>query len=120
MTRSRGLGAWLLILGALVSSGCGDDDDDDDGGGGGANNAGNNEGSGGDGACGTLCTGAGFSGGEEADYSGTVLECTCSGSGNGIAQADCADYCEAFDVGADKAFLSTEISDNDKCVCDGT
>lgn len=82
----------------------------DSGGGGGA--AGN--------SCGALCTGGGFSGGKEEKFQGTVTECTCEGTGTGIGQAACTTYCAQFSIPADKAFLSTENSPNDKCVCDGT
>jgi hypothetical protein len=72
------------------------------------------------GACGSLCAGGGFSGGEEVDYGGGVIECTCAGSGSGLSAEACADYCEPFGVSAEHALLSSEASSNDKCVCDGT
>lgn len=72
-----------------------------------------------DGACATLCTDAGFDGGEEFDYS-PVIECLCSGNGAGLAQDDCSAYCDTFGIGPDRSFLSTEVVTNDKCVCDGT
>lgn len=51
---------------------------------------------------------------------GEVIECLCAGSGTGIEQASCTDYCAEFDIAAEDALLSTENSANDKCVCDGT
>ncbi len=72
------------------------------------------------GACATLCTGGGFAGGAEVDYGGGVVECTCEGSGTGISQDECTDYCADFGVAAEYAYLTSEVSTDDKCVCDGT
>ncbi len=81
--------------------------------------AGEGEGEGED-DCTLLCTGAGFDEGTSTDFGGGLVECLCAGDGDGIAEQDCDDYCGIFDVGADKALLSSEASDDDKCVCDGT
>jgi hypothetical protein len=96
---------WATCVVIAISlAGCGDDDDDGGGGGGGA--------------CGELCSGAGFEGGEEMDY-GEVIECQCSGSADGIEQADCTAYCAGHDISS--ALLSSEgDGTNNKCVCDGT
>ena len=75
---------------------------------------------GGSASCTSLCTDAGFDDGTEEDFGGGLVECTCSGSGDGIEQADCTTYCEEFDVSAEDSLLSTEETANDKCVCDGT
>lgn len=73
-----------------------------------------------EGACASLCRDAGFDGGEEVDFGGGVVECTCAGAGAGLSQSGCADYCAPLGVNADAALLSTEVVANDKCVCDGT
>lgn len=72
------------------------------------------------GTCGALCTGAGFDGGEEVDYGSNLIECTCSGDGDGVDATACATYCEPFGVSAENALLSGEDGFYDKCVCDGT
>lgn len=69
-------------------------------------------------ACGAICTNAGFSGGTEMIFGGDVVECTCTGTGNGLDQNTCDTYCASHGIGT--AFLTTENSPNDKCVCDGT
>ncbi len=70
--------------------------------------------------CAALCTDAGWSDGVETDFGGGVVECVCEGSGDELAQEDCAAYCDAFGVAAEHAYLSQASSPNDKCVCDGT
>jgi len=102
----RLLTAFVLLLPILAS--CGDKD------------GGDSAAATGGGACGSLCAGGGFSGGEEVDYGGGVIECTCAGSGTGLSAEACADYCEPFGVSAEHALLSSEASADDKCVCDGT
>ena len=83
--------------------------------------AGKDASSGGGNTCEDLCSGAGFSGGDEQQFdNGDLVECTCSGTGAGIEQDDCSSYCDQFGVGPDKSYLSTENADDDKCVCDGT
>lgn len=99
---SRILPAVLLTLGLFA---CGDKDDDT----GSAT-----------GACPTLCTDAGFDGGEEVDYGDNLIECTCEGSGGEVTAEACADYCDPYGVSAENALLSSENGPNDKCVCDGT
>lgn len=105
----------LLLLVGLFSIQCNN-------GGGSSNNEQLPEGNqGGDAeACTNLCVGAGFDSGTEENFGGEVIECLCAGSGTGIAQDDCSDYCSGFDVAPENSFLSTEFSANDKCVCDGT
>lgn len=71
------------------------------------------------GSCDTLCTDAGFDSGTQEDF-GEVIECTCTGTGDGIEQTSCAEYCADFEVSEENSLLSTEVVDNDKCVCDGT
>jgi hypothetical protein len=100
---------WMAIAALGLGLGCGDKAGDDS-----AAAAGGGEG------CPGLCTGAGFSGGTETDYGGGVIECVCAGSGEGIAQDDCTAYCADFGVGADRSFVSGDVSPGDKCVCDGT
>lgn len=71
-------------------------------------------------SCNSLCTDAGFESGTEEDFGGGLIECTCSGEGDGITQESCNTYCADFDVTEENSYLSTENTDNDKCVCDGT
>ncbi len=97
----------VLVLGVLLA--CGDKEADDSAAGG----------VGGEG-CAGLCAGAGFPSGTETDYGGGVIECVCSGEGEGIAQDDCTAYCADFGVGADRSFVSGDVSPGDKCVCDGS
>ncbi len=99
--------ALLVTLAACGGSG-------DSGGKGAAGNDGGGAG------CGGLCTGAGFAGGEEADYGGGVVECQCSGEGEGIQADDCATYCADFGVSPDRSFVTSESGADDKCVCDGS
>jgi hypothetical protein len=100
--------AWrayvLCGFGLLAVSACGDDAD---------NGGGDSK------ACSDLCVAGGFEGGSQMDFD-KVTECLCEGSAGAIAQTACASYCDAFDVPADKSFLSSERLANDKCVCDGT
>ena len=98
----RALAAMLLSL-TLIA--CGDKDDDS---------------AGATGACASLCTDAGFDGGEEVDYGDNLIECTCSGSGGEVTASACADDCDPYGVSAENALLSSENGPNDKCVCDGT
>jgi len=70
--------------------------------------------------CAGLCAGAGFSGGDEVDYGGGVVECQCAGSGDGIAADACVSYCADFGVGPDRSFVTSEAGVDDKCVCDGS
>ena len=70
-------------------------------------------------SCQAICGGAGFSAGNKTDYGGGLVECQCSGNGVGLVQAACGEYCAQFNVGAQNAYLSMTVSDNDKCVCDG-
>lgn len=72
------------------------------------------------GGCADLCTAAGYDGGEETDFQNGLVECVCSGDGDGLAQPDCATYCATFDVASEDALLSEAAEPNDKCVCDGT
>lgn len=92
----------LLVLAAACSNGNTVDDD------------------GGDTGCGSMCVDAGFSGGDETDFGGGVIECLCPGSGVGIQQEDCNAYCSNFDVAPQNSFVTDENSPADKCVCDGT
>lgn len=73
-----------------------------------------------DATCAGMCQTAGFDDGTEVDYGAGVIECTCQGEGDGIAEAACDSYCEPHGVDAANALLSTEVTANDKCVCDGT
>ena len=71
-------------------------------------------------ACNTLCTDSNFDSGDEIDFGGGLIECTCAGEGDGIEQTACADYCADFDVSEENSILSTNETEHDKCVCDGT
>lgn len=72
-------------------------------------------------ACNTLCTGAKFTGGKATDFGGGVIECVCTGTGGTVAKADCETYCGTnYKVAPAKSFVSKQVVDNDKCVCDGT
>lgn len=72
-------------------------------------------------ACSKLCTGGGFTGGKETDFKNGLVECLCSGTAGEVTQSACTSYCAAFEVSADKSFVTIEQSaKNDKCVCDGT
>lgn len=79
-----------------------------------------NDAGGGDG-CNKLCVDAKFSSGKATQFGMDVLECQCSGTSSvgGITKPACETYC-APKVAPAKAFLSSEVSPNDKCVCDGT
>lgn len=96
--------AFAVLAFALI--GCGDKDDD--------------TATASTGTCAALCTGAGFDGGDEVDFGDNLIECTCSGEGDGVDAGSCATYCEAFGVSAENALLSGEDGFYDKCVCDGT
>lgn len=126
----------LLLTAALLGAGCGDDTGDG-GGGTGAAGAAGGAASGGDGGtagaptggaggtptgegCPGLCVAGGFDDGTEMDFGGGVVECLCDGDGTGISEDDCDDYCAEFDVEPAAALVTTEVTANDKCVCDGT
>jgi len=125
--------AWACASLAVGVSGCGDDSGDGGGGGGATSSqtssvtttasstsASGSTSSGGSGTCSGICTGAGFSGGTEEMFAGNIVECTCTGAGNGLDETTCDTYCAPFGVDAMNALLTTENSPNDKCVCDGT
>ncbi len=84
------------------------------------NDASGGDASGGD-TCNTLCVAAKFASGKATQFGADVLECQCSGTSSvgGITKPACETYC-APKVAPAKALLSSEVSPNDKCVCDGT
>lgn len=96
----------LVSASFLVVAACGSDDDEDDG-------------PGVDG-CEDLCEAGGFADGRVQTFTSNVVECQCTGAGRGVAKAACEGYCSEFSVRPENALLSTEVSPNDKCVCDGT
>ncbi len=71
-------------------------------------------------SCDSLCKDANFTDGDEMDFGGGLVECQCSGSGDGLEKSSCETYCDQFDVSAENSLLSSENSADDKCVCDGT
>lgn len=116
-----------LVALSVLPAACSDDDpaptgdggtnNTGDGGGGGNGDGG---GGGGGSGCGGLCKTAGFADGTESKFDGNITECQCTGTGGAVTKASCEAYCAPFGVGADKAFLTTEVAPDDKCVCDGT
>lgn len=106
LRRSAVLVTATMIVFSVAA--CSDDEEDDAAGGGGD-------------ACGQLCTGGGFKGGTAQEFS-QVVECQCTGtsSSGGLKKASCESYCAPRGIAAEKSFLSTETTENDKCVCDGT
>lgn len=70
--------------------------------------------------CPGMCVDAGFADGNEADYGGEVIECQCTGGSGELDLGTCETYCEGFGVAASNTYLSSEVTTNDKCVCDGT
>ena len=87
---------------------------------GGSDDSGGKGAAGGGEGCPGLCTGGGFGGGEEVDFGGGVIECQCSGEGDGLQADDCASYCADFGVAPDRSYITSEFAPNDKCVCDGS
>jgi hypothetical protein len=112
---------WMLLGVTLGLAACGDDDDATDGT---DTTAETTDDTGSDdttatGACGSLCTTAGFKTADEQNF-GEVVECLCAGGTGAIKQADCSSYCAPFGISADKSYLSETTIKDDKCVCDGT
>ncbi|MBX3188639.1 MAG: hypothetical protein KF819_16600 [Labilithrix sp.] len=122
----------LVTCAALViAPACSSSDDKGSSGGagdGGAAEAGGDSGAspdaggGGGDACNTLCVDAQFASGKSTDFGSNVVECQCAGTsaGGGIKKPACEAYCGPLGVAPAKSFVTTEVSMNDKCVCDGT
>jgi hypothetical protein len=115
------LSTLTFVGSSLALAACGDDSGTGSGGPGGANGGGQGAGGGSSAeGCPGLCQGAGFDDGDEIDFGGGVIECTCEGTGSGITEEACDAYCDPFGIDPANALLSSENSANDKCVCDGT